>query len=211
MNSAAAGSLELGRDAIKRHAWAEALEAFATADRERGLSPEDLELMGEAAWWAGNPDEATDPLERAFAAYVEAGRSIEAAGVAFHLSYVAFRRLAPSVGAGWLGRAAGLLEGVPESGMHAWLHLFGGVSAVMDHRMSDALAFADRALVVAREHGNADAQFMATSFKGYGEVHQGNIQEGLALLDEAAAAATSGQLDIRIASDTLYYTHLRAN
>jgi class 3 adenylate cyclase len=206
MKSAAAGSLEAGRDAIKRHAWTEALEAFAAVDREGGLSPEDLELMGEAAWWAGNPDEATDPLERAFAAYVESGRPIEAAGVAFHLSYVAFRRLAPSVGGGWLGRAAGLLEGVPESGMHAWLYLFGGVSAVMDHRMTDALAFADRAIAVAREHGNADVQFMATSFKGYGEVHQGNMQEGLALLDEAAAAATSGQLDIRIASDILCNT-----
>jgi hypothetical protein len=100
MNSATAGSLELGRDAVKRHAWTEALEAFAAADREGGLSPDDLELMGEAAWWAGKPDEATDPLERAFAAYVEAGRPTEAAGVAFHLSYVAFRRQAPSVGGG---------------------------------------------------------------------------------------------------------------
>ena len=86
MDSAAAGSLELGRDAVKRHAWTEALEAFAAADREEGLSPDDLELMGEAAWWAGNPDEATDSLERAFAAYVEAGRPTEAAGVAFHLA-----------------------------------------------------------------------------------------------------------------------------
>ena len=37
MDSAAAGSLELGRDAVKRHAWMEALEAFAAADREGGL------------------------------------------------------------------------------------------------------------------------------------------------------------------------------
>ncbi len=206
MSSAAAGSLELGRDAVKRHAWTEALEAFAAADREGGLSPDDLELMGEAAWWAGKPDEATDPLERAFAAYVEAGRPIEAAGVAFHLTYVAFRRQAPSVGGGWLGRAAGLLEGVPESGMHAWLHLFAAISAVIDHRMTDGLALADRAIAVAREHGNADVQFMATSFKGYGEVHQGNFQVGLSLLDEAAAAATSGQLDLRIASDILCNT-----
>ena len=206
MDSAAAGSLEVGRDAVKRHAWAEAVEAFAVADREGGLSPDDLELMGEAAWWAGKPDEATDPLERALAAYVEAGRPTEAAGVAFHLSYVAFRRQAPSVGAGWLGRAAGLLEGVPESSMHAWLHLFAAIGALMDHRMTDGLALADRAIAVAREHGNADVQFMATSFKGYGEMHQGDMQMGLALLDEAAAAATSGQLDLRIASDILCNT-----
>jgi class 3 adenylate cyclase len=206
MDPTAVDSLELGRDAVKRHAWTEAVDAFAAADREGGLSPDDLELMGEAAWWAGMPDEATDPLERAFAAYVEAGRPMQAAGVAFHLSYVAFRRQAPSVGMGWLGRAQGLLEGVPESGMHAWLHLFAAIGAVMDHRMADGLASADRAIAVAREHGNADVQFMATSFKGYGAVHQGNMQVGLALIDEAAAAATSGQLDLRIASDILCNT-----
>ena len=206
MNSAAAGSLELGRDAVTRHAWTEALEAFAAADDEGGLSPDDLERMGEAAWWAGKPDEASDTLERAFTAYVETGRPIEAAGVAFLLAYMFFRRQAPSVGGGWLGRAASLLEGTPESGMHAWLHLFAGMMAVFDHRMVDGLAHADRAVAVAREHGNADVQFMATSFKGYGEMHQGNIPEGLAFLDEAAAAATSGQLGLRVASDILCNT-----
>ena len=206
MGSAAAGSLELGREAVKRHAWAAALDAFAAAEAEDPLSPDDLELMGDAAWWAGRPQEATDLEERAFAAYMAADRPTDAARVAFHLSYEAFRRLAPSVGGGWLGRAAELLEGLPESGMHAWLHIFAGMGAVMDHRMDDGLAFADRALAVAREHGNADAQFLATSFKGYGEMHQGNLTEGLALLDAAAAAATSGQLDLRVASDILCNT-----
>ena len=206
MDIPVAGPLEVGRDAMDRHAWAEALEALASADREGDLSPGDLELLGEAAWWSGKPDEAIDPLERAFAAYVEAGRPTEAAEVAFHLSYVAFRRQFVSVGAGWVGRAAELLEGVPESRVHAWLHLFAAIGALMEHRTTEALALADQAIAVARRHGNADAQFMATSFKGYGEVHQGHIEEGLALLDEASAAATSGQLDIRIASDILCNT-----
>jgi class 3 adenylate cyclase len=206
MDPATVAPGEHGRDAFNRHAWIEALEAFGAADQDGGLSPDDLEVMGQAAWWSGNPDQATDPLERAFAAYVEDGRPINAARVAFLLSYMAFRRVAPSVGAGWLGRAAGLLEGLPESGMHAWLYLFGGMAAVMDHRMADGIAFAEQAITVARQHGNADVQYMATSFKAYGEMHRGNMQEGLALLDEAAAAATSGQLDLRIASDILCNT-----
>ena len=109
MNSAAVGPLELGRDAVKRHAWTEALEAYAAADHEGGMTPDDLERMGEAAWWAGKPDEASDTLERAFTAYVEAGRPTDAAGAAFLLAYMFFRRQAPSIGAGWLGRAASLL------------------------------------------------------------------------------------------------------
>jgi class 3 adenylate cyclase len=204
--SAAVDSLELGRDAVKRHAWMEALEAFAAADEERGLLPEDLESMGEAAWWAGRPDEATGPLERAFAAYLEVGRQTEAARVAFILTYQAFRRLSFSVGAGWLARAQGLLADVPESAIHAWIYLYSGAIAVIDHRLAEGLAAADHAIAVASKHGNADVQYMATSFKGYGELHQGHIQEGLALIDEAAAAATSGQLGLRTASDILCNT-----
>ena len=127
------------------------MEAFAAADRADALAAEDLELMGEAAWWAAKSDEAADALERAFARYVEAGRSIEAAGVALHLAYQAFRRLAPSVGGGWVARAEQLLEGVPASPMHAWLHLFYAIAALLGNNAVEGLALADRAIAVARE------------------------------------------------------------
>src|SRR5438477_455679 len=201
MSSAMVPALELGRDAVKRHAWTEAMEAFAAADRADALAAEDLELMGEAAWWAAKSDEAADALERAFARYVEAGRSIEAAGVALHLAYQAFRRLAPSVGGGWVARAEQLLEGVPASPMHAWLNLFYAIAALLGNNAVEGLALADRAIAVARERGNFDVLFMATSLKGYAQLHQGNMEDGLRLIDEAAAAATSGQLDLRISSD----------
>ena len=177
------------------------MEAFAAADRADALAAEDLELMGEAAWWAAKSDEAADALERAFARYVEAGRSIEAAGVALHLAYQAFRRLAPSVGGGWVARAEQLLEGVPASPMHAWLNLFYAIAALLGNNAVEGLALADRAIAVARERGNFDVLFMATSLKGYAQLHQGNMEDGLRLIDEAAAAATSGQLDLRISSD----------
>ena len=52
-------SLEVGRDAASRRAWPEAVEALTEADRAEGLSPDDLELLGNASWWAGRPDDAT--------------------------------------------------------------------------------------------------------------------------------------------------------
>ena len=58
-------AVELGRHAMDRHAWTEAMEVFGAADRDGGLSPADLELLGAAAWWAGRPDESTEALERA--------------------------------------------------------------------------------------------------------------------------------------------------
>lgn len=80
-------TVELGRDAIDRHAWAEAIEAFTAADRAGGLGPADLEQLGAAQWWSGRPDDAAEALERAFASYQESGAHTEAAWVALQLAY----------------------------------------------------------------------------------------------------------------------------
>jgi class 3 adenylate cyclase len=194
-------TLELGRGAMDRHAWAEAMEAFQAADREGGLAAADLELLGTAAWWAGQPDTATEALERAFAAHAEAGRSSEAARVALLLTYQAFRRLAGSIGAGWLARAERLLETEPESGLHARLAIFHSLGALMATRLAEGIEFADRAMELARKHNDPDALFTAMSFKGMAEVFAGDWRAGLALIDEAATAASSGRLDLRVASD----------
>lgn len=194
-------TLRVGRDAAKRHSWTEAMETLAAADRQDGLSAEDLELLASAAWWAGHPDEATEALERAFTAHTDSGQPVEAARVAMMLGYQAFRRLAPSIGAGWLARAERLLEGEPESFAHAGLELFHAIGALMASRYEEGIAFADRAMELARRHDYPDVLYMAMSFKGMAQVFGGNWQAGLALIDEAAAAASSGQLDLRIASD----------
>ena len=194
-------TLEGGRDAMRRHAWTEAIEALTAVDHDGGLAPADLELLGAAMWWTGHPDEATEALERSFAAYVSDGRSIEAAGVALTLAYEAFRGLAGPVAGGWLARAERLLEGEPESPMHAWLGVFHALGALMATRLDEGIELADQAIDVARRQDNPNAMYQAMSFKGMAELFKGNLSAGQALIDEAAAAASSGQLDLRTASD----------
>ncbi len=194
-------TLEGGRDAVRRHAWTEAIEAFTAADRDGGLAPADLELLGAASWWTGHPDEATDALERAFATYASGGRSIDAARVAITLAYEAFRRLASPIGGGWLARAERLLAGEPESPAHAWLGVFHALAELMATRLDEGIELAGEAMDVARRQENLDAMYLAMSLKGMGELFKGNLPAGQALIDEAAAAASSGQLDLRTASD----------
>jgi class 3 adenylate cyclase len=194
-------TVELGRDAMNRHAWTEAMEVFLAADRDGGLAPADLELLGAAAWWAGRPDESNEALERAFTGHNEAGRSREAAWVAMLLAYQAFRRRLESIGAGWLARAERLLQTEPESAIHARLAVFHALGALMTGRMDEGIGIATRAMELARKHDDPSTMFMAMSFKGMAEVFAGNWQTGLALIDEAATAASSGQLDLRVASD----------
>ena len=54
---------------------------------------------------------------------------------------------------------------------------------------------------IARRHDDHNELYMAMSFKGMGQLFTGNWQEGLANIDESAAAAGAGQLDLRVASD----------
>jgi tetratricopeptide (TPR) repeat protein len=194
-------TLELGRDAVKRHAWDDGVDALTAADRESALSADDLELLGLAAWWAGRPDEASDALERAFAGYEDAGRLEDAARVAMTLSYHAHRRLASPIGAGWQARAERLLESIPESPLHALSTVYGAFGLLMQGQLDTGIEMLDRAMVLARARGNQDALYFAMSLKGMADVMAGRWQVGLAELDEAATAASSGRLDLRAASD----------
>jgi class 3 adenylate cyclase len=194
-------TLESGRDAFNRHAWTEAIEAFTAADREGALAPEDLERLATAQWWSGHPDESTEGLERAFSAYNDAGRPLEAAWVAMTLAYQAFQRVEAPVGGGWLARAERLLADEPESKMHARLGVFHSFGAVMAGQLEAGIASADRAMEIARRHHDANALYLAMSFKGMGQVLMGNWHDGLANIDESAAAASAGELNLRVASD----------
>jgi class 3 adenylate cyclase len=85
--------------------------------------------------------------------------------------------------------------------MHARLSVFHSFGAVMAGQLDAGIASADRAMEIARRHDDASALYMAMSFKGMGQVLMGNWREGLANIDESAAAASAGDLNLRIASD----------
>lgn len=194
-------TLETGRDAVRRRAWPEAVEALTTAARDGELSPDDLELLGTAEWWSGHPDLSNEALERAFAAYGEAGRNLDAARVAMTLAYQAFRGLAGPVGGGWLGQAGRILASEPEGPLHARLAVFQALGELMAGRLDAGIELASQGMDLARQHDNPSALYIAMSFRGIGELFAGRWQEGMRDIDEAAAAAASGQLDLRVASD----------
>ena len=102
---------------------------------------------------------------------------------------------------GWLARAEHLLESQPESRVHAALLAYRAFGELIATHLTEAIEIADRAMEVARRQGSADALFSAMAFKGMAEVASGNWRAGLPLIDEAATAAASGQLDLLVASE----------
>ena len=200
-------TLESGRAAAGREAWEEAWKTLTEADGEEALSPADLELLADAAWWTAHPDESVDALERAFNGYVGADMPIDAARVAVLLAYLALRRLAGSVANGWRARAVRLLEGQPESTVHASLKVMDVFEAIGIRRdLDEGIAVAEEVLELARRTGNRDAESQAQVLKGYALLAKGDWTEGLALIDEATSVALSGDASLRSASDVYCVT-----
>ena len=200
-------TLEAGRSAAKREAWEEAWNTLTEADQDQALMPPDLELLADAAWWTGHPDESVDALERAFNGHVAAEMPLDAARVAVLLAYLAARRLASSVANGWRARAVRLLDGEPESQALASLKVLDVFEAIGGRRDLDAgIALADETLEIARRTGNRDAESQAQVFKGWALLSRGDWKEGLALIDEATSVALSGDAGLRSASDVYCVT-----
>jgi class 3 adenylate cyclase len=191
-----------GMDAMRRHAWDEAFHAFTQVDRETGLAPQELQMLAEAAWWTGRPDDAEAALKRAFAGFTKTGEASPAAMVAIRLAERAFRQGALPVAQGWMSQAERLLKDAPESAAHAWFSFIRAAEALLARNDADtAISLLDHALELGRTHNDHDVQALAMSFKGAALLRTGELDSGLALIDEATALATTGALDAKTACD----------
>jgi class 3 adenylate cyclase len=187
-------SLEAAREAASRHAWRDAYAAYASLDGP-DLTAEDLERYAESAWWMGKLDEAIRLRERAHAGFVASAEKLKAARVALVLSWDYSGRGAFSVSHGWFATAERMLEDEPESAEHGLLVLTRAVDAMFgEGSLADAISDFERAFELARRYGDRDTQVLALSGKGRALVKSGEIEQGLALLDEATAAAVSGEV-----------------
>jgi tetratricopeptide (TPR) repeat protein len=115
--------LRLGREALAAADWETARAVFEQA-AEFGETAETLAGLGEALQFAGEHARAIELKERAFAEYERGGLRAEAAELA---RWLAFLHVSvhgnPAAANGWMARAEGLLEGVPECAAHGWLVL----------------------------------------------------------------------------------------
>jgi tetratricopeptide (TPR) repeat protein len=190
---------EAGRTALARHAWQEAFDLFSKADAARALSAEDIERLAESAWWTGRIDECIAANERAYTAHMDQGHPRRAAMVAARLAEDFFNRQAKSLGNGWLKRAERLLQDVPECVEHGVLLRLHALLALEREGNADkALGLARRTCDIATRFNDRDLQALALHDIGRLLVSQGEVTQGMALIDEAMAAAVSGELGPKV-------------
>ena len=186
--------LEAGREAARRLAWREAYEHLSGADANGNLTGEDLANLAEAAYWTGRLEEAIAFRERAVAAYIAEGEPRRAAVLAAMLSIDNLMRGLMAVSSGWLGRAERLLADEEEGAEHGFLAFARAMTAYMMGDLGTTVAEFGRAQDIASRFGDGSVAAMALVFKGALMVASGEVEEGLALLDEATATALTGEL-----------------
>jgi len=100
-----------------------------------------------------------------------------------------------AVARGWLQRAHRLLEGLAPVPEHGWLALREGEFAfLLENDIAATRRFAERARSIGTVLAVPDIEFSALGLEGLALASQGNIADGIRLLDEASAAAMAGEM-----------------
>ncbi len=181
--------LATGDAALAEGRWADARDAFAAAPE----SPEALDGLGHALHHLGEYAAAIPVRERAFAAFRARGETRYPAVLAAR--WIAFDHAAvlgeDSVANGWLERAHRLLTESGDCVEKGWVALARAlVAADLDETDRLVAEAADRA----RRFGDTDLGFLALAHAGALHVRRGRVREGMRCLDEAVAAAQSGEV-----------------
>jgi ATP/maltotriose-dependent transcriptional regulator MalT len=187
--------LDAGWQALAEGAWGDARVHFVAALGQEETAAA-LEGLGWAAWWLNDVPVTFDARERAYRHYREVADNRAAARMAVSLAADHFlRRGEHAVADGWFQRAHRLLDGIDPSPEHALLAIWESyVAVVFHHDTATARHLGSQARALAGSLGVIDLEMLAQASLGFATVCEGDIAEGMRLLDEATTAAVAGEM-----------------
>lgn len=181
----------------------EAREAFEAGDFARARDsyeavvaedndPEAVDGLGQALWFLGEIDDGIARREEAYAGFRRSRNGSRAAEIALWLVVEQATSIGNLAAAnGWFQRAERLLAAQPLCPAHAQLEVARG------YRCSDpaeAQVHFERAAEIGRCLADADREVLGLASLGNLRVALGDLEGGMALLDETMAAAMGGEV-----------------
>ncbi len=182
------------REAYDRREWMDAYDALSDVDDE-ALTAADFARLSTAAYLLGHHNDCVAASQRAYAAHLAAGDVPGAVRCAFWLVMALLEAGESAVASGWLGRAQRLLDELDEDVVERGYLL---VPLLLRHvgagEYAGALDVAERVEAYGRRYRDADLLAHGCLARGRMYVYAGRVAEGLALLDEAMVAVSTGEV-----------------
>ena len=193
-------SLEAGWKHLSSGSWHAARAAFEAALAVEE-TPEALEGLSWSAWWIDDSACVFEARQQAFLLYRRSDRPASAARMATWLAadHLDFHG-AVAVARGWLRRANRLLDALEPRPEHGWLSFHQGYLAYVTGDIDRAAELAVHTSEAGRTLAVPDLEMLGLGLHGAVLVAGGNVDAGMALLDEAAATAVSEPATIPISS-----------
>ncbi len=189
-----ADNLILARQAHETQDWATAVALFDAVGVE-WLVADDLAAYADALWWLGRAEDNLRVQADVYDAYLADSRPAEAGWAAVLLGVFFMGQGDAPQAMGWIGRARRLLEGVSECPAHGLLIQVTEVEACLQAGRSTAAVDAARRMqALGLRVGDPGVVLLGVNCEGRALIKAGQVADGLALLDEAMACLTAGEV-----------------
>jgi tetratricopeptide (TPR) repeat protein len=195
MSDRAGRSLVDAHAAAARGDWQLAFDLLMAADGDQLLTTADLTVLGEVAYAAGHLDVTIEAWERAYSASMRAEDPVAAAAAAVRVAmHLLFDTALMAPVRGWLARAEQLLDRPGETSAYAWLAVVRAYERMLTGDRPAAQQWARQAIDVG-SRWDAAASAIGRVAEARLLILDGDVRQGLALLDQAGVTAVSGDLD----------------
>jgi len=192
---ASVDALRQARASYERQSWREAYESFSAADREESLAPADLDRLAACAHMLGYESESVDIWAKAHHEYLARGDAECAARCAFRIGFGLLAKGQIAHGSGWIARARRVLDDAgADSVVRGYLLLPDAIRAALAGEFSRAHELFSQALAIGQRFADNDLVAFGRQGQGRTLIRMGQLDEGLALLDEVMVAVTAGEL-----------------
>lgn len=188
-------TLEEGRKAFQKQAWADAYTFLSSADSDLQVGPADLQKLATAAYLTGKETACAEIWARAHKGYLDKDEVRQAVDCAFWLGMILIIQGDSAQGSGWIARAGRLVRRVRENCVEkgfllipqALQHLRNGDAENAFHLFSKAGKIGDQC-------NSQDLITLSRLGRGQSLIHKQEISRGTTLLDEAMVAVIAGEV-----------------
>ncbi|HEX9889770.1 MAG TPA: LuxR C-terminal-related transcriptional regulator [Nitriliruptorales bacterium] len=196
-------SLQQGRSAFLRHAWADSCLCLEAADHRTPLQMDDLERLAVATYLVGRELDSTRVWTRSFHAAREQGEHLRAVRSAFWVAFVLLNRGDLPASNGWVGRGRRVLEesGDPDVVERGYLGYLAGLQAIFGGDAGAAREAFEGAASVGEHFRDRDLATLSGLGLGRALIRLRRLADGLACLDEAMVAVSGGEVSPIVVGD----------